>query len=295
MTSQDIKILEREPSGLISTFFNEIVTCRLADGGVRRLLLKRGAPDPDPTYGHRGGPPYEAEVYRRVLEPLCTSAPRLHAVDTDPATGETSLLIDYLADATTLKHSGLETLLHAARWIGTFHRLNESRVSGLRGAITEYDAAYYLGWVQRTLDFTRDLHLPWLPAVCSCYESVIGELTASPTTIIHGEYYPMNILVSGDMIAPVDWESAAIAAGEIDLSSLAEGWDDEEVNALMAEYQLARWPNGVPLGFERRLVIAGMYLMFRWLGDRPEWITGEEAERQFSNLRKLSERLEISL
>jgi hypothetical protein len=231
-------------------------------------------------------------VYRRVLEPLRTSAPHLHATNTDPATGETTLLIDYISNAKTLDRVGLKTVLHAARWIGTFHRLNESRVSGLRGAITEYDAAYYLGWTRRTLAFTRDRPLPWLPAVCRCFEAVIGELLVAPVTIIHGEYYPLNILVSGDLIAPVDWEAAAIAAGEIDLACLAEGWDPEESEVLTAEYRLARWPEGVPLGFERRLAIANMYLRFRWLGDGSDWMTTEDkTEWYLTGLRQFGEQL----
>ena len=293
MTSQMFAILKREPSDSISTFFNEIVTCRLDDGSVRRLLLKRGAPDSNPTYGrhlaygHRGGPRYEAEVYRRVLAPLRTSAPRFHASNTDPTTGETTLLIDYIADATTLKHAELETVLQAARWIGAFHQSNESRVSALRGAITEYDAAYYLGWVRRTLALTRNLHLPWLPAVCRCFEDVIRELLAASPTIIHGEYFPTNILVSGKLIAPVDWESAAIAAGEIDLVTLAQGWGDQAREALVAEYRFARWGEEVPTGFERRLAIADLYLLFRWFedfdfADREEW---------FLIARQLGERL----
>jgi hypothetical protein len=296
MTSEIFTVLKREPSGSISRLFNEIVTCRLADGSLRRLLLKRGAPDSDPTRGHRAGPRYEAEVYRRVLEPLRTSAPRFHASNTDPATGETTLLIDYIADATTLAHAELETVRHAARWIGAFHRLNESRVPVLRGAITEYDAAYYLGWMRRTLAFTRNMYLPWLPEVCRCFEAVIGELLAAPATIIHGEYYPLNILVSGEVIAPVDWETAAIAAGEIDLASLAEGWGDEEREVLAAEYRLARWGEEAPAGFERRLAIAAVYLLFRQSGDpeewaKEEWAKGGDPELLFGYLRQLGERL----
>src|SRR5260370_16011553 len=78
MEGQTITILGRDPAVYVSTFFNEIVTCRLPDGSVRRLLAKRGGAHTAPTYGHRGGVPYEARVYRSVLEPLATSAPRFY-------------------------------------------------------------------------------------------------------------------------------------------------------------------------------------------------------------------------
>jgi hypothetical protein len=34
-------------------------------------------------------------------------------------------------------------------------------------------------------------------------------------------------------------------------------------------------------------------LLFRWLGDRPEWVTGERAEGQFASLRRLGEQLGV--
>src|SRR5260370_18538076 len=99
MTSQPITILNREPAVYVSTFFNEIVTCRLADGSVRRLIAKRGGGHSEPTYGHRGGVPYEAKVYCSVLQPLATTTPRFYGAERDAATGGTTLLIDYLENA----------------------------------------------------------------------------------------------------------------------------------------------------------------------------------------------------
>jgi hypothetical protein len=57
-------------------------------------------------------------------------------------------------------------------------------------------------------------------------------------------------------IYPVDWESAAVAAGEIDLAALTEGWPPGFVEQCELEYQRARWPEGPPTGFERRLAAA---------------------------------------
>ena len=286
---QSITILSREPGVFVSTFFNEIVTCRLADGSVRRLLLKRGTSPSDSEGGHRGGPPYEADVYRKVLEPLGTSTPRFFASHTDPATGETTLLIDYIDPAKRLKY--VECLVDAARWIGKFHRINEARVDALADVVKRYDSAYYLGWVRRTLEFSGDANRRWLPTLGCRFEALVGELLVASATVIHGEYYPHNILVSEGVIYPVDWESAAIAAGEIDLASLTEGWPNKDNRACEAEYRRARWPGGVPIEFERRLAIAKMYFLFRWLGDRSECPTVESAAKPFKRLRQLGEQL----
>ena len=293
MESQTITILNREPAVYVSTFFNEIVTCRLADGTVRRLIAKHGGLHTAPTYGHRGGVPYEARVYGSVLEPLATSAPRFYGAECDATTGDTTLLIDYLENARRLQSVQPLRIADAAGWIGGFHRLNEPRVAVLRSAITAYDTSYYLGWMHRTLELSPESHRPWVQAISRHFEALTEEMMATPVTIIHGEYYPHNILVHADLIAPVDWESAAIAAGEIDLAGLTEGWSEEVKSACESEYRRARWPEGAPREFERRLGVAGMYLLFRWLGDRPEWVTADRGEWRFASLRRLGEQLGV--
>ena len=85
-----------------------------------------------------------------------------------------------------------------------------------------------------------------LAGLATTFEERASELTSAPQTIIHGEYYPKNILVREGEIFPVDWESAAVAAGEIDLASLTEGWPEEDKRVCQAEYCAARWPNGAP-------------------------------------------------
>ena len=289
MDSQSITILSREPNVYVSTFFNEIVTCRLPDGSVRRLIAKRGGVHSYPTYGHRGGVPYEAKVYRSVLEPLGMSTPRFYAAHADPATGETTLLIDYV-DAALPVSADRHALLAAARWIGTFHRLNEPRVDQLAGTITRYDADYFLGWVRRTLEFSGEANQPWLPVLGRAFEALADELLMVPVTVIHGEFYPKNILVHDDVITPVDWESAAIGAGEIDLASLTTDWSDDVRKACEADYERARWPEGGHAALERRLAIATMYLLFRWLGDSNEAV---RKDSEFLCLRELGERLGV--
>ncbi len=293
MIGQAVTILGREPLAYSSTYSCEIVTCRLADGGVRKLLAKRGSACIEPSYGHRGGVPYEAEVYRRLLEPLDTSAPRFYDVQHDPATGETTLVIDYLENATRLRSTVPPPMVDAARWAAAFHRVNEPRAAELEGAINRYDAGYYLGWMRRALKLSPYWHRPWLQALSHHFEALAREMITAPVTIIHGEYYPENVLACDGVIAPVDWESAAIAMGEIDLATLTEDWSQEDDSACKSEYRRARWPEGAPVEFERRLALARLYLLFRWLGDRPEWVTGERAEGQFANLRRLGEQLGV--
>jgi thiamine kinase-like enzyme len=113
---------------------------------------------------------------------------------------------------------------------------------------------------------------------------------AAPT-VIHGEFYPANILMQGESVCPVDWESAAVAAGEIDLATVTEDWPDEYVEECNRVYCQARWPDGAPAAFERTLLAAQLYLWFRWLGDEQEVTTCAGVEWCLERIRTVAERL----
>jgi thiamine kinase-like enzyme len=181
----------------------------------------------------------------------------------------------------------------AARWIGQFHAATETRLQKANlPFLRTYDAAYYLGWSQRTLHYAGGLRqrFPWLEPLCERFKEAVTTLLIAPPTVIHGEYYPKNILYREGKIYPIDWESAAIAAGEIDLASLVEGWPEEIAHQCRLQYRQARWPAGAPGDIERTLCAAQMYLHFRWLGDRPETATNEWRLEQ---LHAIGKRLEL--
>ena len=154
-----------------------------------------------------------------------------------------------------------------------------------------HDADYYCGWARRTLEFARDAgrHASWLARLCDQADELADCLLAAPRTVAHGEFYAENILVHDRRIAPVDWETAAVAAGEIDLASLTEGWPAAIVHRCEDEYRRARWPSGPPHDFERTLAAARIHWSLRWLGDRPEWHDHEGLRWRFPILRRLAE------
>jgi aminoglycoside/choline kinase family phosphotransferase len=156
-----------------------------------------------------------------------------------------------------------------------------------------YDAEYYLAWVRRTVSFASELQrcYPWLTIFSGHHNQIVDLLLDLPVTIIHGEYYKPNILYLLGTAYPVDWESAAIAPGEIDLASLTERWPEEIAEHCTAAYHEARWPEGGPQDWERRLDAARLYLQLRWLGERPEWTIDEAYQWRFVELHEVSERL----
>ena len=291
----EVTILDRQPNIFTSTFPSEIVTCRV-DGDSKLLLLCKYATGGhrDNVYGHRGGVAYEGAVYRHLLQPSQASTPTFYGTYSDISTDDSWLVLEYVDKSLRLpKVTGVPAPIGlAARWIGQFHRVSEERLSSvLRSFLIRYDAEYYLGWVRRTSLFAGQLHqrFPWLTTLCERSEEVISSLLRSHLTVIHGEYYPKNILFRGGMVHPVDWESAAIAAGEIDLAALTANWGAEIGHQCEIEYQQARWPTGSPGDFERKLCAARIYLCFRWLGDRPNWTSHPSYLHWFEQLRSAGE------
>ena len=285
-------ILGRRPNIHASTFPSEIVRCQLADGRKLRLFCKYEAGRTHSVYGHRGDISYEALVYRNVLGPSKVTTPRFYGEYADVSTGGKWLVLDYLEKSVRVSKTPEPGAMRlASRWIAQFHAANELPPSKVPvGSLKRYDDKYYLGWVRRTLLFARNLRgsFPWLPILCERFEELVVPLLLElPVTVTHGEYYPRNVLYSKGTIYPVDWESAAVAIGEIDLASLTEEWPAKTVRQCEGEYRRTRWPEGSPADFERVMGAARLYLLFRWLGDRPEWTT--EADESFKRLRSTGE------
>ena len=135
--------------------------------------------------------------------------------------------------------------------------------------MSTYSAEYYRGWARRTLaqawGYRREC--PPIESLEDTCERAIVALLEPPLTIIHGEYYPANVLWRGHAVHPIDWESAAIAAGEIDLASLTDEWPPDSVEECEAAYCRTRWPRGFDEAmFARRLSAARLYMILRWAG-----------------------------
>jgi aminoglycoside phosphotransferase (APT) family kinase protein len=215
-------------------------------------------------------------------------------VYSDAADDEPWLILEYLEQTIRFSRSSEpDAALMAADWIGHFHAASQQLVrTAALSFLKSYDEAYYLGWVQRVRRYHGHSHrsMPWLEQLCARFGEAVSVLTSVPPTIIHGEYYPENVLSRDKRIHPVDWESTAMAPGEIDLASMTEGWPEEIVRECEAQYQAARWPQGTPDGFDRRLWAARLYLQFRWLGDRSQL---DDSEWRLELLHSAGKRLSL--
>jgi thiamine kinase-like enzyme len=276
----ELAIQAREKNTYTSTFPSEIVTCRVGSGPEIRVFLKYSAHRLNEAYGHRGGVGYEANVYRQLLNSLDISIAKLYGIYRSPDGINTWLAMEYLEEGTRMTHTiDPEAMLKAARWMGRFHAQCTTRVSDpALSFLNRYNPDYYRGWVSRTRKMVRQAGVDseWLRTVCSRIDEVIEVLCNSPPTIIHGEYYPKNILLQHGLIYPVDWESTAIGNGMVDLAMLTEGWAPDTTWELVHEYQRSRWPEGAPHDLVTSLYAARIYVQFRWLGDQL-WLGDKQA------------------
>ncbi|MEI8376326.1 MAG: hypothetical protein WCJ35_26200 [Planctomycetota bacterium] len=285
-------ILQRVKLPTLGSTDCEIITCHTPDGSLRKLFCKFGplAEAVQPT--HCFGVAYEAQVYDQLLSAWQDDVPRLHGALLDETTQTVGLALGYLDGATPLHQvpQPKAGLLSAARWIAGFHHWSET--AAVPSFLHRYDTEFYRVWMQRAGHFTRHLHelYPWLPELCErCQRHLPAMLP--PATIIHGEYRANNILdVHGHNMA-TDWESAVLAAGEIDLASLTWDWDDNMASLCEQEYCLARWPDGTPDDFALRLAAARVFLHLRQLGDSEEEDGAEERIAEVEELLPLAERL----
>jgi hypothetical protein len=283
-----VEVVTRTPQ-LTGSFPKEVVHCRLHDGQELKLFCKYSAPRFE-AFGHRRGIAYEAAIYERVLGVSGLSAPTPAGWFQNGETGEAWLMIGYLEGGcrSTDRWSELDLV---ARWLGDFHRLHEGAESEDRLAfLIRYDGEYYKGWSARTAAFAQHLPepRPWLPWLCHAFDSRVSQLLESPQTVVHGEYTVHNVMMLGPHVYPVDWESAAIGFGEIDLACLLDNCTGEVVEKCTRAYAKARWPAGTPDDLPARLLSAEIYLHLRWLGEEPAQMATADGKRRLERLHAIA-------
>lgn len=290
-----VRIESRTVNPYMSSTASELVTCDLRGVGRFELFCKYGAGTPADNRGHRGGLAYEALVHERILGTSTKGPPSFYGAF-PLSNARLALVFDNLAGAVRVsKMPSTRGMCGAAAWIGHFHASHtldakhEAPIPLLR-----YHLDYYLGWADRTRRFAA-LERPeprWLAGVCSMFARVARLLVEGSLTVIHGEYYPDNVLVRETVVHPVDWQTAAVAAGEIDLAALTERWPRGVAEQCENAYRRARWGDRTPASFHETLLAARLYLHFRWLGDRPEWTRAEGSRSHWVALRSIAGQLD---
>lgn len=289
-----VRLIGRRRLVVASTFPAEVVTCQLSNGQEPRLFCKYASGSERPARGPRGGVAYEAALYRDLLSLLDVTVPDYFGSYTAPESNDCWLILEFLEHACHVNQGlGPAQMSRAAGWLGHFQATLATSHSALPPYIFRYDRTYFGAWAERAARFAVPLRheMPWFDVLCTRFAAAVETLHLTAPTLIHGEFYPLNVLVHDGAIYPVDWESAALAAGEIDLASLTERWSSAVARQCEEAYVAARWPEGAPREFGLRLAAARLYLQLRWLGDRPEWTLHDTLRPRFDQARLLGQQL----
>lgn len=261
-------IVARRPNAYTSSSRSEVVTVRTADADRLELLVKYDRPGAEPQPSCRHGIDYCGRVYRSIIDrqPL----PRLRAIGVlrFDSSKPPALVVEHLDGAFRVGEAPeVSGILSAAEWCGCFHGWAEShRDDADLDFLVRYDAGYYRAWGERAarLVAAAGMAAPWLDRTRAAFAGMAATLAEAPVTIIHGELSPQNVLWRDGAIYPVDWESAAVAPGEIDLAALLFGWPEETVGRCIDAYWEAR-EAPQPSAFADRWAAATLYTALRWL------------------------------
>ena len=290
-----VEIVRREPHLYASSFPAEVIRCREEGREELRMLGKYEIRQPRTTYGHRGGVDYERFVYEKLLARLSLSHVTFMGATAEAGTGATWLFLEYLGDGVRADEvdDPAQALRTAAAWIGDFQRLSSGLLDqGGLDFLHVHDRDYYAGWAGRAAVFAEraGVGASWLPLVRDRIDHVADVLLSEPRSVIHGEFTPHNVLIRAGRAHPVDWESAAIGAGETDIVSLTQKWPAEVVSSCEEAYAQAR---GLGELDPVRVDAARIYWDLRWLGDRPEWLSQPKVRARLDFVRDAAERLGI--
>ena len=292
-----LRVVDRRPCPYMGTYSSEIVACSLGNEII--TVFCKHAIGKHRGYGHErwGGVDYEARVYDRVLQPSALSVPEYYGLIGTSGRVESTLVIEYLGDGALQVNEGPfpSACMDAATWSGRFHSENQSLISQTAlDFLNRFDRIHFGDWAARvrTLAEYARADFPWMWDICLEFEHYMIPLIDAPTTVIHGEFYPLNILFRNGTIFPIDWETAAIGPGEIDLASLVEGWQPDVAQLCIDKYCQAKWPGGRPQEFERRLAAGRLYWHFRWLGALSDWSNLQKHRWRFEDVRAISETLQ---
>jgi aminoglycoside phosphotransferase (APT) family kinase protein len=222
----------------------------------------------------------EIVAYRDVLAESDVDAPRYIASRVDP--GRAWLVVELVTGRPLWQVGDLPVWERAAGWLARLHALPLPDCAGL----LRYDAEH----LRRRIELAV-----WLPRRRQIAERAAERLGELPLSFIHGEFTASNVMVSGRRarIRPVDWETAGIGPGVLDLAALGLGsWSADERGRIEEAYRAACPPDRRPT--EEQLDLARLVLAAQWTGWADGWVAPEQHRRDWrGQVSALVERLEL--
>lgn len=277
------------------------VVVDLGDDGTVLLLLKEvrslldGAAAAKPSFLR--DPMRETALYRELLSRVDVGAPRL--IDA----GDGWLLLEKVDGVELYQVGDGAVWREVARRLAKAHAdLADAEQQAVDAGDTwpshviRYNRAFIGAWAQRAeAALIETPARPWATALRQRYDDVSDRLLALPQTVVHGELYASNVLVTEiampvRRVCPIDWEMAALGPGLLDLAALvAGGWAESDRRWIAAGYL-----DAAPGVGEDDLSLCRLHVAVQWIGWAAGWKPpSEHTHHWLEEAQALSEALDL--
>ena len=310
--------LDRRLCPYSSSFRLDELRVRFDDGSNVQLLLKDLSREAMVEHARRARPKFlyeprrEINAYRWILPHAPAGAPAWYGAVADRPAGRYWLFIEHVKGSQLAQVGTFATWERTAAWIARFHAafspLRALQLAERSGALV-YDEGFYRRWMrraQRIADRSPE-ERRILDGIARRYAPVVERLARLPRTLIHGELYACNVIVSRvrdrERICPVDWEMTAFGPGLMDLAALGAGWVEPRQRALARAYRAAvrngngsAGGTGVPLPRQCAVDLdcCRLHLAIRMLGWSDDWEPPpDHAHNWLAEAARISRRLQL--
>ena len=266
-------------------------TVRLVAKYLGRQAMTEAARHAKPETLHSAG--RELAVYRDILAGAGLATPALIGGWDGDADGNGVMVLERVQGSPLAEIGDFAVWEAAARWLARMHAKfaaapprNHPSVDGPT-SLVRYDQDQLGTLGRRGLARAAEQRLgtaELLVALGGRHEYALRALASATRTLVHGDFYPSNIVVAGKRIAVVDWELAGVGPGVLDLAALAAGWSGEQRYELLRAYHqaaAAMEPRETFTALVRRVELASLHLALRWVGAAPAWEAPEEHRRDW--------------
>ena len=317
LRARSIVGLDRRLSAYCTSSTVEEIDIRFADGTELPIIFKNldagamiaPANSIRPLFLYN--PQREIEVYRHLLAPSPLDTATCYGAVSDPMRDRYWLFLERVPGL-QLRHVGdLKIWKQAAAWLARMHlwfaESDKMSPTAARHLLT-CDVESGRRWIGRAVTFLNELRTltaaedRTIRRLATRYDSVLDRLQALPTTLIHGDFYPSNVLVhqgpQESRVCAIDWEMAAVGPGLIDLAALTGGtWQEDDRLSVARAYRQIWSAGGIPwreAAFLEALDCAHLYLAVQWLGWASGWSPEpDHAHGWLAEVTRLVERLRL--
>jgi hypothetical protein len=269
-----VRVVVREPWPYASSFPLARLVVEVADGSLHDLMWKdvsRSALTPD---GRRARGPAADAASREVdaytlLAAADLGTPRCIAVACD---GDRAWLFLEAIEGPRLDHVGeIDRWRAVAVWLAGAH--------GVLTACAE-EAAWLPRW--RPADGRATSHERHAHALAGPLAAARARVGSMPSTVIHGELYPANVLIgAGGRVCVLDWETIARGPALMDLAALTAGRWDEPGEPLVEAYRQALPDPPEPRALREDLDACRLLLAVERMAAPPDWTPPAEQARDW--------------